>query len=144
MEYIVGDNESIYGDSFGVLCEHHIFPQEGDTMWELGRIFLIVGLSLGSLTAALSWSVASLLTPTNTNWNGISVLAAATAVAQVPLFVLFEAVPCMGEFDLDNILAINGGKGEEASLSMDCRLGPGSYMLVARPLVVCCCRHCCC
>ena len=110
--------------SFGVLCEHEIFPRDGDKMWELSRIFLIVGLSLGSLTAALAWAVATFLTPTNSNWNGISVLAAVTAVFQVPIFVLFEAQPCIGDMEDIDVLA-------DSATGLGCKLGPSSYLLIA-------------
>ena len=110
--------------SFGVLCEHEIFPRDGDRMWELSRIFLIVGLSLGSLTAALAWAVATFLTPTNSNWNGISVLAAVTAVFQVPIFVLFEAQPCIGDMEDIDVLA-------DSATGLGCKLGPSSYLLIA-------------
>jgi len=132
--YRVSDEENIFDNelqgitsSFGVLCEHEIFPRDGDRMWELSRIFLIVGLSLGSLTAALAWAVASFLTPTDSNWNGISVLAALTAVIQVPIFVLFEAEPCMGE--LEDIDAFSN-----TTTGMGCELGPGSFLLIASDL----------
>jgi hypothetical protein len=120
--------EGISG-SFGVLCEHELFPREGDKMWELSRIFLIMGLSLGSLTAALAWAVASFLTPTGANWNGISALAALTAVIQVPIFLLFESEPCMEDLqDIDgNFSATNTGLG--------CKLGPASYLLIASDLL---------
>ena len=122
------DNELLeITSSFGVLCEHRVFSRDGDKMWELSRIFLIIGLSLGSLTAALSWAVASFLTPTNSNWNGISVLAALTAVVQVPIFVLFEAEPCIGDLeDIDLFSNAITGSG--------CRLGPGSLLLIGSDL----------
>jgi len=118
-------------DSFGILCEHHIFPREGDNMWELSRIFLIVGLSLGSLTAALSWSVASYLTPTNFNWSGISVLAAITSVLQIPIFVLFEAEPCMNSDDTET----DTDRFFSNTISTTCRLGSGSFLLIASDLL---------
>mmetsp|Transcript_16433 Transcript_16433/g.41214 ORF Transcript_16433/g.41214 Transcript_16433/m.41214 type:complete len:1150 (-) Transcript_16433:96-3545(-) len=113
--------------SFGVLCEHEVFPRDGDRMWELSRLFLIIGLSLGSLTAALAWAVASFLTPTNSNWNGISILAALTAVIQVPIFVLFEAEPCIGELEDIDLFS-------NTTTGMGCKLGPGSYLLIASDL----------
>ncbi len=132
--YRVRDEENIFDNelqeitsSFGVLCEHEIFPRDGDKMWELSRIFLIVGLSLGSLTAALAWAVASFLTPTDSNWNGISVLAALTAVIQVPIFVLFEAEPCIGELEDIDLFS-------NTTTGMGCELGPGAYLLVASDL----------
>jgi hypothetical protein len=123
------EDEELLGmsGSFGVLCEHEIFPRDGDKFWELSRIFLIAGLTVGSLTAALAWSVASFLTPTGTNWNGISVLAALTAVVQVPIFVLFEAKPCMGDEDNEEYFSDSSG-------GLGCKLGPGSYLLIASDL----------
>eukprot|EP00532_Pseudo-nitzschia_australis_P018180 CAMPEP_0168312778 /NCGR_PEP_ID=MMETSP0142_2-20121227/68072_1 /TAXON_ID=44445 /ORGANISM="Pseudo-nitzschia australis, Strain 10249 10 AB" /LENGTH=1335 /DNA_ID=CAMNT_0008265757 /DNA_START=48 /DNA_END=4055 /DNA_ORIENTATION=- len=144
-------NSNSSSDTFGILCEHDFYPREGDKMWELSRIFLIVGLTLGSVTAALSWAVASFLTPTGFNWNVISVLAAITAVVQVPIFVLFEAEPCLGfsdgAIDIDIDIDGNGssGSGIDASSSsffyktstsdVSCRLGPGSYALMASDLL---------
>jgi hypothetical protein len=119
--------EGTIDSSFGVLCNHELYPREGDNMWELSRIFLIVGLSLGAVTAALAWAVSSFLTPTRSNWNGISALAAATAVIQVPIFVLFESEPCMGS-DVD-------GDDLDGNMGLGCKLGPASYLLMASDLL---------
>mmetsp|Transcript_19917 Transcript_19917/g.46753 ORF Transcript_19917/g.46753 Transcript_19917/m.46753 type:complete len:1188 (+) Transcript_19917:232-3795(+) len=120
--------EGIAG-SFGVLCEHEIFPREGDRMWELSRIFLVTGLTLGSLTAALAWAVATFLTPSGKNWTGISVLAAITAVIQVPIFILFEAEPCMGDSEDIDLFRFNND-----TTGLGCKLGPGSYLLIVSDL----------
>ena len=124
--------EGTIDSSFGVLCDHELYPREGDKMWELSRIFLIVGLSLGALTAALAWAVASFLTPTRANWNGISALAAATAIIQVPIFVLFESEPCMGDADTDTDTDADDIDGD---MGLGCKLGPASYLLMASDLV---------
>ncbi|VEU42646.1 unnamed protein product [Pseudo-nitzschia multistriata] len=119
-------------ETFGILCEHDFYPREGDKMWELSRIFLILSLTLGSVTAALAWAVASFLTPSNVSWNGISVLAAITAVIQVPIFVLFEAEPCVAG-DADE------GEGDSSFFfktgDASCQLGSGSYILMASDLL---------
>mmetsp|Transcript_28709 Transcript_28709/g.77740 ORF Transcript_28709/g.77740 Transcript_28709/m.77740 type:complete len:1128 (-) Transcript_28709:2748-6131(-) len=119
-------------NSFGILCEHDFYPRDGDRMWELSRMFLIVGLTLGSVTAALAWAVVSFLTPTSVNWNGISVLAAITAVVQVPIFVIFEAEPCLGG-DIEE--SESGGNFFYKTADMSCRLGSGSFILMASVLL---------
>lgn len=104
--------------SIGILCEHGYYDRNGDDMWELSRVFLIASLALGSLSAALAWAVTSYLPPTEMNWRGLSVLAAATAVLQVPVFFLFESKPCRDDYQ-------DQGGGQT------CALGSGSYLLIA-------------
>ena len=130
-------------ETFGILCDHHLFPRPGDTMWELSRIFLILSLTVGSLTAALAWMVASYLTPTNVNWTSISVLAAITAILQVPIFFLFEAQPCTvtTSNDVDGEGGDDGTGGTRffstttTSTTAACSLGSGSYLLIASDLL---------
>ena len=130
-------------ETFGILCDHHLFPRPGDTMWELSRIFLILSLTVGSLTAALAWMVASYLTPTNVNWTSISVLAAITAILQVPIFFLLEAQPCTvtTSNDVDGEGGDDGTGGTRffstttTSTTAACSLGSGSYLLIASDLL---------
>lgn len=98
----------------GVLCDEGFYAREGDKMWELSRIFLIVGLILGSMSTALAWAVSTFLPPTNTNWKLISTLSSLTAVLQVPIFLLFEAEPC-----------------SKFNARQECSLSIGSFFLIA-------------
>jgi hypothetical protein len=98
----------------GVLCDNGFYAREGDNMWELSRIFLMVGLILGSMTTALAWAVSTFLPPTITNWKLISTLASVTAVVQVPIFLMFEAEPC-----------------SKFKINQECTLSIGSYFLIA-------------
>jgi hypothetical protein len=98
----------------GVLCDNGFYAREGDGMWELSRIFLIVGLILGSLTTALAWAVTTFLPPTPVNWKIISMLSSLTAVLQVPIFLLLEAEPCT-----------------KFKIRQECTLSIGSYFLIA-------------
>jgi hypothetical protein len=104
----------LQSSSLGILCEHDLYDRDGDSMWELSRIFFIVAVSLGSLTAALAWAVSTYMPPNETNWKTISILAGTTSVVSVPIFVLFESEPCSDYLN-----------------NQKCTLGPGSYLLVA-------------
>ena len=77
----------------GVLCKND-FYDKGDQMWLLSRIFLCVSLSLGGVSVLLAWAVSTLLAPSEFNWRLLSFLSAATAVTQVPIFLILESTPC--------------------------------------------------
>ena len=78
----------------GVLCDKGYYDREGDQMWELSRIFLIIAIVLGSISTALAWAVTTFLPPTVYNWKLLSTLSSLTAVVQVPIFLLFESHAC--------------------------------------------------
>jgi hypothetical protein len=114
--------------SIGVLCNDGLYDREGDDMWELSRIFLILGLLFGSLTAALAWAVCSFMEPSLRKWKCISFLAAIAAVIQVPVFILLEAEPC-----------------SDFRHNQQCSLGSGAFVLIASDIfyiAVCICTQC--
>eukprot|EP00542_Grammatophora_oceanica_P019422 CAMPEP_0194035796 /NCGR_PEP_ID=MMETSP0009_2-20130614/8218_1 /TAXON_ID=210454 /ORGANISM="Grammatophora oceanica, Strain CCMP 410" /LENGTH=903 /DNA_ID=CAMNT_0038677307 /DNA_START=203 /DNA_END=2914 /DNA_ORIENTATION=+ len=83
--------------TLGVFCESPYYESEGDKMWELSRIFLMISLSVGSLCTALAVGLSTVIAPTNNNWKLLSALAAITACAEVPIFLMFETVACSEE-----------------------------------------------
>jgi hypothetical protein len=120
--------------SIGVLCSDgnteslSFYDRDGDQMWELSRIFWILGLTLSSLTAAMAWGVCTFVPPSRKTWKSISILAALAAVIQVPIFVLFETEPCRA-----------------FSTTQQCSLGQGAFLLIASDILliaVCLCSQC--
>ncbi|KAG7363939.1 hypothetical protein IV203_037141 [Nitzschia inconspicua] len=114
--------------SIGVLCNDGLYDREGDSMWELSRIFLILGLLFGSLTAAMAWAICSFMSPSVRKWKSISFFAAIAAVIQVPIFILMEAEPCSDFRD-----------------NQTCSLGSGAFVLIASDIfyiTVCICTQC--
>lgn len=77
----------------GIQCESP-FYDASDRMWNLSRVFLYIALALGCMTTLLAWSLGTCVTPTNTNWRLMYILAACTAVLEVPIFLMFESEPC--------------------------------------------------
>jgi hypothetical protein len=98
----------------GVHCSDTDFYEPQDRMWSLSRIFLYITLGLGGLTTLLAWLLSTCWAPTWNTWRLLSTVAAATAVLEVPIFLLFESEPC--SLHIDRQL---------------CSLGIGSYFLVA-------------
>jgi hypothetical protein len=84
----------ISSSTLGILCENKYYDLEGDLMRELSRIFLLIALGFGICACALAWSLASVLAPSDCTWKLLSILSAVIAVIQVPIFLIFEAVPC--------------------------------------------------
>lgn len=79
--------------SIGVQCDTPFYT-EGDRLWNMSQIFLYVGLGLGGLTTLLAWTLCVFVPPSNFVWRSISILAACAAVVEVPIFLLFESLPC--------------------------------------------------
>jgi len=90
------------------------FYDESDRMWNLSRIFFWVGLACGGLTTIWSWLLSTCIIPTPTRWRLLSVVAAVTAVLQVPIFLLLESDTC--NYDINR---------------QQCTLGAGAYLNVA-------------
>jgi hypothetical protein len=77
----------------GVLCESPFFDEE-DNMWNLSQIFFWIALGLGGFTFLMAWALSTCVAPNLCNWRTMSFLAAATAVVEVPIFLIFESEPC--------------------------------------------------
>ena len=69
-----------------------------DRLWNISRIFLYTGLGLGVTTALFAWLLGSCIRPTGPRWQILSVLAACSAVFEIPIFLLFESDTC--NFDI--------------------------------------------
>lgn len=98
----------------GVQCEESPFFDDSDRMWRLSQIFLYISLALGGLTTIVAWALSTVVHPTNHNWRFMSMAASATAVMEVPVFLLFETEVC--NMDLNR---------------QSCGLGIGSYFNIA-------------
>jgi hypothetical protein len=100
----------------GVYCtaDDVLFDVGSDNMWGISRIFFIVSVVVGSITAALAWLVTFFLPPTPKVWRGISVMSAFTAVSGVPVFLLFESEPCT-----------------QFTFQQECTFSTGSYIQIA-------------
>ena len=81
--------------SFGVLCESELFDSDGDTMWKVSMGFLYVSLAFGALTTALAWALTWIVSPNDGSWKLLSIMSALTAVFNIPIFLIFEAGPCI-------------------------------------------------
>mmetsp|Transcript_23276 Transcript_23276/g.32609 ORF Transcript_23276/g.32609 Transcript_23276/m.32609 type:complete len:1003 (+) Transcript_23276:322-3330(+) len=81
-------------EDIGITCQGELYEIEGDSFWELSRIFLIISLCLGSMSSLIAWLLATFVAPTSSRWKSMSILSALTAVLQVPIFLVFEARPC--------------------------------------------------
>jgi hypothetical protein len=120
-----GNGESVSAN-IGVNRNDHcdsgaLFYDSDDRMWQLSQIFFLVGcLVLGSLTTALAWAQSTFpcWAPTPARWRLLSILAAFTAVLEVPIFIALEAEPCT--MDLSR---------------QTCHLGVGSYFLIGSILL---------
>jgi hypothetical protein len=77
----------------GVQCDSPFF-EETDRMWNLSQLFLLISLILGGLTTVLAWALGTFVPPNKQNWRAVSILAAVTAVMEVPIFLIFESEPC--------------------------------------------------
>jgi len=87
--------QGIYiSEDIGIMCKGDLYEIEGDSFWELSRIFLIISICLGSISTLISWLLATFVAPTSSRWKSMSILSALTAVLQVPIFLVFEAKPC--------------------------------------------------
>jgi len=85
-----------------------------DRLWSLSRIFLYIGLGIGATTTLFAWLLGSCIRPTVLRWRVLSVLAACSAVLQIPIFLLYESDNC--NFDITR---------------QTCVLSTGAYLNVA-------------
>ena len=79
----------------GVKCDDSDFYNPDDRMWALSQLFFFVSLGLGGVTTILAWALSTCVPPTRSNWKVLSVIASATAVVEIPIFLLFESEPCV-------------------------------------------------
>ncbi|KAL3922339.1 MAG: hypothetical protein SGILL_002261 [Bacillariaceae sp.] len=125
---------SLQQTSIGVMCttstsdsSSSFYDRDGDDMWNLSRVFWILGLTLGSCTAALAWACI-FVKPSLRIWKFISILSALAAVLQVPVFILFESEPCSSFRD-----------------TQSCQMGQGGFLLISSTILfiaVCICTQC--
>mmetsp|Transcript_16826 Transcript_16826/g.38864 ORF Transcript_16826/g.38864 Transcript_16826/m.38864 type:complete len:603 (-) Transcript_16826:26-1834(-) len=65
-----------------------------DRLWNISRIFLYTGLGLGVMTTLFALFLGTCIRPTAPRWQILSVLAACSAVSQIPIFLVFESDNC--------------------------------------------------
>lgn len=78
----------------GIHCDDSTFYDDSDRLWNLSQIFFYVSLACGGLTTLLGWTLGTCFPPTVWRWRGLSIMAAITAVVQVPMFLIFESDSC--------------------------------------------------
>ena len=83
----------------GVKCDSSDFYSPNDQMWALSQLFFYVSLGLGGISVLLAWALSTCLPPTRSNWKMLSVMASATAVLEIPIFLQFEVEPCVTAVD---------------------------------------------
>mmetsp|Transcript_28005 Transcript_28005/g.31447 ORF Transcript_28005/g.31447 Transcript_28005/m.31447 type:complete len:653 (+) Transcript_28005:155-2113(+) len=69
-----------------------------DRLWDISRLFLYISLVFGGTTTLVAWCLSSCLFPTACRWRVLSILAACSAVFQIPIFLVFESDNC--NFDI--------------------------------------------
>jgi hypothetical protein len=98
----------------GVLCDESEFYDPDDRMWNLSQMFFYVSTALGGATTMLAWTISTCWPPTVRNWRALSIVAAITAVLEIPIFLIFEIESC--NMDITR---------------QQCSLDLGSYFLIA-------------
>jgi len=85
-----------------------------DRLWYYTRIFFYVGVTLGAFTTLFAWMLVSCVRPTPDRWRILSILAALSAIFQIPIFLVIESDTC--NFDI---------------MRQTCGLSTGAYLNVA-------------
>lgn len=115
---IVSSALSSSSASMGIFCSGQIPKEEGEMMDEGGmlltvsRAFLSLALSLGAFLLLVTVGISTIVPISGRIWNGISYLAVATFVCQLPPFLLLDSSHCKSE-------------------GVSCSLGRGSFTLMA-------------
>ena len=107
----INSNSNSSSNSNDYDYEHHYDHDGHDRLWDLSRIFLWVGLVLGAATTLFAWLLSSCVRPTSPRWGVLSILAACSAVFQIPIFLVFESDNC--NFDV---------------FRQTCKLSTGAYL----------------
>jgi len=97
----------------GVQCQDTPFYDEGDKLWNLSQLFFFISLAFGGITTLMAWALSCCIPPTERRWQAMSILAAVTAVMEVPIFLIFESDNC--NFDVNR---------------QTCKMAMGAYMNV--------------
>ncbi|CAJ1961759.1 unnamed protein product [Cylindrotheca closterium] len=98
----------------GLKCDSILLDNGTDDMVSLGQHFFHMSLGVGVATAVLAWILSVCLPPTKCSWITMAIMGSATAVIQIPLFLMFESIPC----------TVHPSR-------QTCSLGPGSYFNIA-------------
>ena len=110
----IGDEiENIEVAFMGLKCESILLDNGSDDMIDLGQHFFHMSLGVGIATAVLAWILSVCLPPTKCSWITMAIMGSVTAVVQIPLFLMFESIPC----------TVHPSR-------QTCTLGPGSYFNV--------------
>lgn len=110
----MGDEiENIEVSFMGLKCESILLDNGVDEMVSLGQHFFHMSLGIGIATAVLAWILSVCLPPTKCSWITMAIMGSATAVIQIPLFLMFESIPC----------TVHPSR-------QTCGMGPGSYFNV--------------
>lgn len=106
----------------GLMCDSILFDQSdaagGDEMKHLGALFFHISLAIGGATTILAWTLSLLIPPRKCSWYTMAILGSVTAVLQVPMFLLANTEPCIGD-----------------SNGQSCSVGMGGYFNIFSILV---------
>jgi hypothetical protein len=128
-EEIVDLDGSTSASSFGVNClsdgdgddgntSTTTFYDESDRMWNMSRIFFFCAMACGGLTVLWSFVLTTCIIPTQWRWRGLSIMAAITAVLQVPIFLIFESDTCNYDINRQSCYLSTGAYLNIASISV--------------------------
>jgi hypothetical protein len=78
----------------GLTCDSLLLDSGTDKMIELSQNFFYLSLGLGGATAVLAWLLSLWIPPTKCSWITMAIMGSVTAVMQVPIFLLYESIPC--------------------------------------------------
>lgn len=75
-------------------CDSNLLDNGPDDMVNLSQHFFHLSLGIGIATALLAWMLSVCLPPTKCSWITMAIMGSVAAVIQIPLFLVFESVPC--------------------------------------------------
>ena len=88
VQCLTGADDMFQGDS----------SEDDDRLWDISRLFLYISLALGGTTTLFAWLLSFCVRPTACRWRVLSILAACSAVFQIPIFLVLESNNC--NFDI--------------------------------------------
>jgi hypothetical protein len=78
----------------GLKCQNRLMDAGIDEMVQLSQHFFHVSVILGGATALLAWTLSIAVPPSKCSWITMAIAGSITAVVQVPIFLIYESLPC--------------------------------------------------
>jgi hypothetical protein len=78
----------------GLTCDYLLLDNGTDEMMELSQHFFYLSLGIGGATAVLAWLLSLWIQPTKCSWITMAIMGSVAAVTQVPIFLMYESIPC--------------------------------------------------